>query len=80
MATVFHPTFADVSREVPDDAVAEWTAAGWRKTPLSAKAAPRKPRKPAARKPAKTKTPTARAGVPVVVAEPTEVAPERTPA
>lgn len=34
--TVYHPTFAEVSEEVQESYVAEWTDAGWRKTPLPA--------------------------------------------
>ena len=32
--TVYHPTFRNVSREVPDDAEKDWKAAGWRFTPI----------------------------------------------
>lgn len=32
--TVYHPSFADVSEDVPTDQVDAWTEAGWRKTPL----------------------------------------------
>lgn len=31
--TVYHPTFTDVSEEVPVDDVESWVEAGWRKTP-----------------------------------------------
>jgi hypothetical protein len=31
--TVYHPTFPDVSEEVPASSVEAWAEAGWRKTP-----------------------------------------------
>lgn len=32
--TVYHPTFRDVTREVPSDVEKDWKAAGWRFTPI----------------------------------------------
>lgn len=54
MATVYHPVFADVTREVADGAAREaHKAAGWRLTPIPtdrddepAKPAPKAPKRP----------------------------------
>lgn len=34
--TVYHPTIADVSQDVPAAQVDDWTEQGWRKTKLKA--------------------------------------------
>ena len=54
MSTVYHPVFADVTREVADEAAREaHKAAGWRLTPIPtgradepAKPAPKAPKRP----------------------------------
>lgn len=49
MATVYHPTFPEVSNEVADKDVKDWTEQGWRKTPLNDDAAPPNDGTPAAK-------------------------------
>lgn len=50
--TVYHPTIADVSTDVPAKDVDRWVEQGWRKTGETTKPKPKRRRKPAPKPPA----------------------------